>query len=135
MIKIDPCEKNNQKQISDANLGFAINQEIRSPKQVNRRVNGGMMFQFKKEAVPFLSTICSHLMKKSPVTSYFARCLRCLSLCYPSLTDNCKSQYSKFISGVTKEYKSDFFNFDKSEHRVDEFLWNYVGNAPSFTDL
>ena len=72
LIKIDPCKKNNQKQISDVNLGFAVNQEIRSPKQVNRRVNGGMIFQFKKEAVAFLSTICSHLMKKSPVNSYFA---------------------------------------------------------------
>ena len=28
-----------------------------------------------------------------------------------------------------------FFIFDKSEQCFNEFLWNYVGNAPSFTDL
>ena len=81
-IQIDPCEKNNQKQISDVDLGFAINQEISSLKKVNKRVNDGMIFQFKKEEVAFLSTICSHHMTKSPVTSYFAQCLLCLSPCY-----------------------------------------------------
>ena len=48
LIKIDPCEKNNQKQISDVDVGFTINQEIRSFKQVNKNVNDGMIFQFKK---------------------------------------------------------------------------------------
>ena len=48
-----------------------------------------------------------------------------------SLADDCKSHYLKLIS-VTKECKPDFLNFDKSEQRLDEFLWNYVGNAPLF---
>ena len=39
----------------------------------------------------------------------------------PSLADNCKSQYSKFIS-LTKEYKPDFLNYDKSKQHLGEFL-------------
>ena len=39
------------------------------------------------------------------------------------------------IRSVTKEYKPGFLNFDKSEQQLDEFIWNYVGNASSFTDL
>ena len=40
----------------------------------------------------------------------------------PSLADICKSQYSKLIRSVTKEYKPKFLNFDESEQRLDEFL-------------
>ena len=89
MIKIDPREKNNQKQISDVDLGFAIHQEICSLKQVNKRVNDGMIFRFKKEAVAFLATICSHLMTKSPVTSCFARDLRFLLPYMAECTESC----------------------------------------------
>ena len=53
----------------------------------------------------------------------------------PSLVGNCKSQYFELIRRVTKEYKPDVLNFDKSEQCLDHFLWNHVGIAPSFTDL
>ena len=53
----------------------------------------------------------------------------------PSLADICKCQYSKLIRSVTKEYKPKFLSFDKSEQRLDEFLGNCVGNAPSFSEL
>ena len=52
----------------------------------------------------------------------------------PSLADSCTS-HSKLIRSVTKEFKLDFLNFDKTEQHLYEILWNYVGNAPSFTDL
>ena len=53
-VKIDPYgKKNNQKQISYIDLGFNINEEIRFLNQVNKRVNGVMIFHFKKEPVHF----------------------------------------------------------------------------------
>ena len=46
-------KKNNQKQMSYIDLGFNINEEIRFLNQVNKRVNGVMIFHFKKEPVHF----------------------------------------------------------------------------------
>ena len=46
--KLTHVKRNNQKQISDADLRFAINQEIGSLKQGNKRINDGLIFQFKK---------------------------------------------------------------------------------------
>ena len=69
LISID--KKKNQKQISDVDLQFAINQELCLLKQVIKRVNDGMIFQFKKKTVVFLSNICSHLVTESPITLYF----------------------------------------------------------------
>ena len=37
------------------------------------------VFKFKKEAMEFLASLCSHAMKKIPLRSLFARCVKCLS--------------------------------------------------------
>ena len=79
----------------------------------------------------------THLMEKSPVKSFFARCLCCSSPNYiggcsetyeklfnkvlsrlvsykvitPDTADHSKSQYSKFVTTVVKENKPEFLNY------------------------
>ena len=100
-------------------------------------------------------------MEKSPVKSFFARCLCCLSPNYiggcsetceklfnkvlsklvsykvitPDTGDRSKSQYSKFVTTVVKENKPEFLNYSKTGQRLDEFMVKYVGASPKFSEL
>ena len=69
---------NNQKATHLVDLGFAVNHEIQLLKN-SKKISDSQILKFKKEAVGFLVTLCTHLMEKSPVKSFFARCHCCLS--------------------------------------------------------
>ena len=119
------------------------------------------MLKFKKEVVAFLATLCTHLMEKSPVKSFFARCLCCLSPNYigdcseagekffdnvlselvsykvitPDTADRSKSHYSKFFATVVKENKPEFLNYSKTDQRLDEFMTTFAGASAKFCEL
>ena len=83
------------------------------------------------------------------MTSFWARCLRCLSPAYmleqPEICENffeknleklvsykkvsakyadaAKLEYSNFLTKIVKANKSDFVKFSKSNDRVDLFFW------------
>ena len=83
--------------------------------------------------------MCTHLIEKSPLSSYFARCLRCLSPVFiaessdasetafknalsklvnsktiaPTGADKVKSEYQKFVTRTVRERKLYFLNVDK----------------------
>ena len=127
MTELDFNDVNNQKPTYLVDLGFAANHEIQLLKS-SKKITDSQILKFKKEAVWSLATFCSHLIEKSPVKSYFARCCRCLSPNYigecsesceklfdivlsklasykvitPDTADYSKSQYSKFITTVAK---------------------------------
>ena len=91
----------------------------------------------------------THLTEKSPLSSYFARCLRCLSpvviadcpntsetafeKVLPTLVnsktitltvaDNAKSEYRKCVTKIVNERKFDFLNFDKEILTKKLYLW------------
>ena len=44
----------------------------------------------------------------------------------PGMADRAKIQYSKFISTVVKENRSEFANLDKVKQRLDTFLFAFV---------
>jgi hypothetical protein len=63
LTKIDLCETAKQKPASLADLGFAINHEISLLKS-KKLTTDSQITKFKKEAVAFLSKMCSHLIQK-----------------------------------------------------------------------
>ena len=78
LIKLDVADKGNQKDINSINLGFGIKYELK--RLIDSKNDTSMqVFQFRKEAMEFLASLCSHVMEKSRLQSLFARCLKCLS--------------------------------------------------------
>ena len=138
MAKLDFNDVNNQKPTHLVNLSFVVNHEIQLLKS-SKKITDSQVLKFKKEAVGFLVTLCTHLMEKSTVKSSFARCLCCLSPNYiKECSETCeklfdkvlsklasykvithdttscsKSQCSKFVTTVVKENKPEFLNYSR----------------------
>ena len=160
MTELDFNDVSNQKPTHLVNLGFAANHEIQLMKSSNK-ITDSQILKFKKETVGFLATLCAHLMEKSPVKSYFARCCRCLSPNYigecsefceklfdkvlsklvsykviiPDTADYSKSQYNKFITTVVKQNKPKFLNYSKTGQLLDGFRMKFVGTSTKFSEL
>ena len=160
MAKLDFNNISNQKPTHLVNLGFAVNHEIQLWKS-HKKISDRQILKFKKEVVGFLATFSTYLMEKSPVKSFFARCLCCLSPNYigecsktceksfdkvlsklvfykvisPDTADRSKSQYSKFVTTVVKENKPKFLNYSKTDQRLDEFMMKFVGASTRFSEL
>ena len=81
MAKLDFNDVNSQKFTHLVNLGFAVNHEIQLLKS-SKKITDRQILKFKNEAVELLATLCTHLMEKSQVKSFFVRCLCCLSSNY-----------------------------------------------------
>ena len=96
MAKLDFNNLNNQKPTHLVDLGFAVNHEIQLMKS-NKKIFDSQILKFKKEAVGFLVTLCTYLMEKSPMKSFFARCLHCLS---PNYIGECSETCEKFFDKV-----------------------------------
>ena len=93
ITKLDFNNVNNQKPTHLVYLGFAVNHGIQLLKS-SKKITDSQILKFKKEAVKFLATLCSHLMKKNPVKSFFARCLESvLSLLRNCLIKFCLRRY------------------------------------------
>ena len=147
MAKLDFNDVNNQKPTHLVDLGFAVNHEIQLLKS-SKKITDSQILKLKKEAVGFLAILCTHLMEKSPVKSFFARCLCCLppnyirkcsetceklfdkvlsklisyKVLHPDTADRSKSksQYSAFVTTVVKENKPEFLNYSKTAQRLDK---------------
>ena len=70
IAKLDFNYVNNQKPTHLVDLDFAVNHEIQLLKS-SKKIVDSQILKFKKEAVGFLVTLCTHLMEKSPVKSFF----------------------------------------------------------------
>ena len=156
MAKLDFNDVNNQKPTHLVNLGFAVNYEIQLLKS-SKKISDSQILKFKKEAMGFLVTLCTNLMEKSPVKSFFARCLCCYigecsetceklfdkvlsklvsyKVINPDTAGRSKSQCSKFVTTVVKENKPEFLNYSKTGQRLDEFMVKYGGASPKFSEF
>ena len=118
-------------------------------------------FQFKKEAMDFFASLCSHAMEKSPLRSLFDRCLKCLSpnfmvessrsceLMFEKIlkkhvsckqlpsreADTTKLESSNFLSIAVKENNDSFDKLDKETDRVDTFIWQFFHDTNKFIML
>ena len=119
------------------------------------------VFQFKKEALKVLASLCSHAMEESPLRSLFASYLKCLSpkfmvessrscelmfeeilekfVSYKQLpsreADARKLEFSNFLSTTVKENKDSFVKFEKETDRVDTFIWQFLLDSNKFIML
>ena len=151
---------NNQRPTHLVGLGFAVNREIQLSRS-SKKITDSQTLKFKKEAVGFLATLCTPLMEKRPVKSFFARCLFCLSPNYigecsetceklfdkilcklvsykvisPDTADRSKSQYSKFVTIVVKENKPEYVNYSKTDQRLDEYMMKFVRASTKCSEL
>ena len=57
------------------------------------------------EAKKFLSTLYNHILEKSPLNSYFARCTRSLSPLYPAEAPESSEKYFSGLLSKLVEYK------------------------------
>ena len=71
LLKLNVTHKNIHKR--DSEFSFAIKNELCA---LNR---DGKFSDFNMEAKEFLPTLCNHILEKTPLNSYFARCTRSLS--------------------------------------------------------
>ena len=71
LLKLNVTHKNIHKR--DSEFSFAIKNELFA---LNR---DGEFSDFNMEAKKNLSTLCNHILEKTPLNSYFARCTRSLS--------------------------------------------------------
>ena len=77
-IKLDGTDITNRKNVNSVDLGFVIKYELKRLID-SMKVTSMQVFQFQKEALKFLASLCSHAIEKIPLRSLFARCLKCLS--------------------------------------------------------
>ena len=69
LAKLDLNDVNNQKPIHLVDLGFVFNHEIQLLKS-SIKITDSQVLKFKKEAVGFLATLCTHLIEKNSVKSF-----------------------------------------------------------------
>ena len=63
-----------------------------------QKVTEIQIYNFKKEAMQFLVTLCNHIMEKAPINSLFARCLSCLSPNHMAdFPEKCEKLFAKIL--------------------------------------
>ena len=72
MAKLDFNDVNNQKPTHLVDLGLAVTHEIQLLK-ISKKITDSQILKLRKEAVGFLATLCTHVMEKSPVKSFFCQ--------------------------------------------------------------
>ena len=72
MAKLDFNDVNNQKPTRLVDLGLAVTHEIQLLK-ISKKITDSQILKLRKEAVGFLATLCTHVMEKSPVKSFFCQ--------------------------------------------------------------
>ena len=158
LTKLHVMDKNIH--MRDYHFSFSINHELCELKEKGK-INDSKLHAFKMEVEDFISTLCNHLLSKSPLTSYFARCAKCLDpttmgempdVCKQSfhkmleklveykqvtshVADEAEKEYKKFLYTVVKENKAFFLEFDKSKDRLDEFFMRYLSDTVRFNNF
>ena len=113
---------------------------------------------FIKEAKQFVSTLCHHILSKSPFTSYFTRADCCLNpinlagipdtsekrflnllqklvdgkLVTSLFAGKAKREFHKFVSDVFRENREVFRSYNVSSLNLDGFYMEYLKNSIHF---
>ena len=145
LVKLDMMNVNIHKLSTD--LGFSLRHDVMVLKK-SGKVNDTQIFNFKA----FLPALCSHIVKKTPVQSHFARCARafnpihmaeCPDSCRKlfnyilqklvntqhisfEFADESKVQYAAFLQNIVKADKTNFQYYSIDDNKLDEFFIGYV---------
>ena len=150
LIKLDVTDKANRKDVKSVDFGFGIKYELKRLID-SKMVTSMQVFQFKKETLEFLGSVCNHAMETTPLQSLFTRCLkfftpnfivessRSCKLKFEKIRENlvsCKQlpsreadtaklEFSNFLSTTVKENKDSFVKFDKENDRSYIFIGSF----------
>ena len=150
LIKLDVADKKNRKDVKSVDFGFGIKYELKRLID-SKMVTSMQVFQFKKETLEFLGSVCNHAMETTPLQSLFTRCLkfftpnfivessRSCKLKFEKIRENlvsCKQlpsreadtaklEFSNFLSTTVKENKDSFVKFDKENDRSYIFIGSF----------
>ena len=150
MIKLDVTDKANRKDVKSVDFGFGIKYELKRLID-SKMVTSMQVFQFKKETLEFLGSVCNHAMETTPLQSLFTRCLkfftpnfivessRSCKLKFEKIRENlvsrkqlpsreadtAKLEFSNFLSTTVKENKDSFVKFDKENDRSYIFIGSF----------
>ena len=70
LSKLNLSDSNNNVPISKVDIAFGLKQQLKELRS-SGKINDRQEYQFKSEALKFLVALCSHIKKKSPLSSYF----------------------------------------------------------------
>ena len=162
LSKIDFKDQSFHKRPSDVSLPIPVRIELANLKKQGK-ISDTKILQFKSSVICFLSTICAHLVEKSPLKyplSRNAKCLipsllveapetskrqfeRVLETMYTSqqmsakMVKEAKLEFDKFLQDVVALHRDEFLSFDNAfkDQRLDAFYFNYLDGKPSFSNL
>ena len=158
LLKLNVTDKNIHKR--DFEFSFAIKHELRALKR-DQKISDSLIYTFKMEAKKFLSTLCSDILEKSPLNSYFAWCTRSLSPLYlaeapkssekyfsgllsklveykqikPHEADVAKKEFSHFVWFIAWENKVYFSEYNFDSDCLDEFYMTYLKGTIHYKTL
>ena len=72
LSKSNLSNSNNCVRISKVDIGFGLKQQLREQRS-SGKINDRQEYQFESGALKFLLALCTHMKKKSPLSSYFTR--------------------------------------------------------------
>ena len=132
MKKANNTYKLNQIDFTDQNIQKRLYEVSFAIKVTDSKANA-----FKVEAKKFVSTLCNHIIEKSPESSErrFHNLLQKLVDCKQiksSLTGKAKQEFRKFKSNIVRENKAIFRNYDIDKNRLDEFYMEYLKDSTQY---
>ena len=84
-------------QMRTCEVGFAIDHDFCQLKSEGK-ITDSHVSTFKKEAKQFVSTLCNHILSKSPLTSYFACAACCLNpINLAEIPDTCEKRFHNLL--------------------------------------
>ena len=101
LLKLNVTDKSILKR--DFEFSFAIKHELCALKR-NGKISESLIYTFKMEAKKILSTLCNHILEKSPLNSYLVRCTRSLSPLYLAEAPESSEKYFSGLLSKLVEY-------------------------------
>ena len=106
----------------DVEVGYGVAEELRKLENKGK-IKDDLIHKFKRECRSFLTTLCKHMVEKSPLQSSFACCTRALNPVYMAKKlESCKALFDKTLQKLV-EYKQVLPNIaDFAKQEFDCFL-------------
>ena len=135
-------------------VGFSIDHDLRKLKREGK-ITSSHVNTFKKEAKQFVSTLCNHILTRSPSTSYFVSAACGLNpISVAEIPDTCekrfhnllqklvdgklitsifadeaKREFHKFVINVVRKNKAVFRNYDVKSFNLDGFYMDRLKDS------
>ena len=159
LSKIDFKDGSCHKMAADVSLWIPIKVQLSDLKK-RGKISNTQILKFKSDVVSFLSSLCAHLVAKSPIkypltraAHYFIpylleakktsenRFTYLLEILFKSehtsgkIVEDAKWEFTKFLQDIVAVHKEEFLAFDIKDQRFDVFYFSYLERRPSLSNL